>query len=62
MIDVEVLVLLIGPSFLCSYFCRYELALAVIICSTSGEVRSMVGLGGKELMVMLAPTVVEVHP
>jgi hypothetical protein len=35
--------------------------LAIIICRTSGEVRSMVGLGGKELMVMSAPTVVEVQ-
>ena len=36
-IEVDGSVLLVWPSFLCSYFCRCEWALAVIICRTSGE-------------------------
>ena len=62
MIEVDALVLLIRPSFLRSYFCRCESALPVIICRTSGELGLMGSLGGKELMVTLAPTVLEVHP
>jgi hypothetical protein len=55
--------LLIRPSFLYSYFCRCESALAVIICRTSGERGSIGSLGGKELMVISAPTVLwEVQP
>ena len=37
-------------------------ALAVIICRTSGELGLIRGLEGNELMVILAPTVWEVHP
>jgi hypothetical protein len=61
-IAVDASVLSIRPSFLLSYFCRCESALAVIICRTSGE-RGLIGsLGGKELMVTSAPTVWEVQP
>jgi hypothetical protein len=59
-IGVDALVLLIRSSFLRSHFCRCELALAVI--RTSGELGMMESFGGKELMVILAPTVVEVQP
>ena len=38
------------------------LALAAIICKTLGEVGSILGLGGKLLIVISAPTVVKVHP
>jgi hypothetical protein len=61
-IEVDALVLLIRPGFLCLHFCRCELALAVIICRSSGELGMMESFGGKELMVILALTVVEVHP
>ncbi len=60
--EVDTLVLLIQPSFLHSHFCRCESALAVIICRTSGELGMMESLGGKVLMVISAPTVVEVQP
>ena len=44
------------------YICRCELALAIIICRTAGEVGLMRSLEGKELMVTSAPTVLDVHP
>ena len=59
--EVDALVLLICPSFLRSYFCRCESALAVIICRTSRELELIGGFGGKELIVILALTVLEVH-
>ncbi len=61
-IEVDASVLLVQPSFLRLHFCRCELVLAVISCRTSGELGMMENLGGKELMVILAPTVVEVQP
>jgi hypothetical protein len=61
-IEVDTSGLLIRPSFLRLHFCRCELALAIIICRTSGELGMMESLGIKELMVILAPTVVEVQP
>ncbi len=61
-IEVDALVLLIQPSFLHLHFYRCELALAVVICRTSGELGMMESFGGKELMVILVPTVVEVQP
>ncbi len=61
-VDVSVLLILIRPSFLRSYFCRCESALAVIIRRTSGELGLRGSLGGKELMVISAPTVWEVQP
>jgi hypothetical protein len=61
-IEIDASVLLIRPSFLCSHFCRCESALAVIICRTSGELGMMESLGGKDLMVISVPTVVEVQP
>ena len=61
-IEVDALVLLIRPSFLHLHFCRCELALAIIICRTSGELGMMESFGGKELMVISAPTVVEGQP
>jgi hypothetical protein len=60
--EVDGSVLLVWPSFLRSYFCRCKSALAVIICRTSGELGSRGSLGGNGLMVILAPTVWEVHP
>ena len=56
MVEVDGLVLLVRPSFLRSYFCRCESALAVIICRTSGELGSRGTVGGNELMVISAPT------
>ena len=60
--EVDGSVLLVRPSFLRSYFCRCESALAVIICRTSGELGSRGSLGGDVLMVISAPMVWEVHP
>ncbi len=60
--EVDVLVLLVRPSFLHSWFCRCESALAVMICRTSEEVGLNKGLEGKELMVTSTPTVLEVQP
>ncbi len=53
-IEVDGLVLLVRPSFLRSYFCRFESASAVIICRTSGELGSIGSMGGKGLMVISA--------
>ena len=61
-IEVDALVLLIRPSFLCSYLCRCESALAVIIYRTSGELGLIGSFGGKELIVISALTVLEVQP
>jgi hypothetical protein len=61
-IEVDTSVVLIRPSFLRLHFCRCESALVVIICRTSGELGMMESLGGKELMMISAPTVVEVQP
>ena len=48
--------------FLSSYFCRCESALAVIIFRTSGELGLVGSFGGKELIVISVPTVLEVQP
>jgi hypothetical protein len=61
-VEVDASVLLIRPSFLCSYFCRCESALDVIIFRTSGELGLIGSFGGKELVVILALTVLEVYP
>ena len=61
-IEVDVSVLLVRPSFLRSYFCRCDVALAFIICKTLEELGLNEGFGGKELMVTSIPTVLEVHP
>jgi hypothetical protein len=61
-VEVDGSVLLVRPSFLHSYVCRCESALAVIICRTSGELGSRRTVGGNELMVISVPTVWEVHP
>ena len=61
-IEEDVSVLLIQPSFLCSYFCRCDVALAFIICKTLEELGLNEGFGGKELRVTSIPTVLEVHP
>ncbi len=60
--EVDASVLSIPPSILCSYVCRCEPAFAVIICRTSGELGLMESLRGKEVIVTLALTVLEVQP
>ena len=51
-------VLLLRPIFFFSYFCRCELALAVNIVVTSGEVGSKEGHGGRPSMMTSKPMVV----
>ena len=51
-------VLFSRPIFFFSYFCICELALAVNIVMTSGEVGSKEGHGGGQAMVTLKPMVV----
>ncbi len=58
MVPVVGLVLLLRPIFFFSYFCRCELALAVNIVVTSGEVGSKEGYGGGLVIVTSKPTVV----
>ena len=61
-IEVDLSVLLLRLSFLRSYFCRCDEALAFSSCKTSVELELSSGLGGKELIVTSIPTVLEVHP
>jgi hypothetical protein len=51
-VEVDESVLLIRPSFLHSYLCRCELALAMIICRTSRELGLIGSLGSKEQIVI----------
>lgn len=60
--EVEGSVLLVQPSFLRLYDCRCVSALSVIICRTSVKVGLKVICGGKEVMVISPPIVVEVQP
>ena len=60
--EVDLSVLLVRLSFLHSYFCRCDVALAFSSCKTSVELALNWGFGGKELMVTSIPTVLEVHP
>ena len=60
--EVDGSVLLARPSFLHSYLCRCESALAVIILRTCGELGLRGSLGGNGLTVIPAPMVWEVHP
>ncbi len=57
-VPVVELVLLLRPIFFFLYFCRCELALAVNIVVTSGEVGSKEGHGGGPAMVRSKPMVV----